>query len=77
MIVIIIIVIFCPDNNAFCSAQLDVLYKSYKESSIKIITMNWNIAISWIYEWMKCCQKRQINIECFILLRDIILLRKS
>jgi hypothetical protein len=44
---------------------------------IKIITINWNIAISRIYEWMKCCQKRKIINEWFILLREIILLGKS
>jgi hypothetical protein len=30
-----------------------------KESGIKIITINWNIAISCNYEWMKCCEKRK------------------
>jgi hypothetical protein len=46
-------------------------------TGIKIITINWNIAISCIYEWMKCCQKRKIINEWFILLREIILLGKS
>jgi hypothetical protein len=32
---------------------------SYKESGIKIIIINWNIAISCIYEWIKCCQERK------------------
>ena len=41
------------------------------------ITINWNISISCIYEWMKCCQTRTTINEWFILLRDIILLMKS
>ena len=45
MIVIIIIVIFFPNIIAFCSVKLD-FSKSYKESGIKIITINWNITLS-------------------------------
>jgi hypothetical protein len=41
---------------------------SYKESGFKIITINWNIAISCIYEWIKCCPKRNK-----ILMNDIII----
>ena len=76
MIVIIINFIFCPNIIYFCSVKLDFSI-SYKESGIKIITINWNIAISCIYEWIKCCQKRKKSIdEWLILLRNIILLRK-
>ena len=57
MIVIIINFIFCP-NIYLCSVKLDFSI-SYKESNIKIITINWNIAISCIYEWIKCCQKEK------------------
>jgi hypothetical protein len=32
---------------------------SYKESGFKIITIDWNIAISCIYEWIKCAQKEK------------------
>ena len=67
--IVIIIVIFCPNIIAFCSVKLDFFSKSYKESGIKIITINWNIAICCIYEWMKCCQKRYIINELFILLK--------
>jgi hypothetical protein len=48
MIVIIIIVIFCPNITDFGSVKLDFFFKSYKESGIKIITINWNIAVSCI-----------------------------
>jgi hypothetical protein len=75
MIVIIINLIFWANIIYFCSVKLDVSI-SYKESDIKIITINWNIAISCIYEWIKCCQKNNID-EWLILLRNIILLRKS
>jgi hypothetical protein len=68
---------FCPNIIAFCSVKLDFFLKVNKESGIKIITINWNIAISCIYEWMKFCQTRQNINEWFILLRDIILLMKS
>ena len=51
--------------------------KSYKESGIKIITINRNIALSCIYEWMKWCKTRKNINELFILLRNIILLMKS
>jgi hypothetical protein len=37
----------------FCSVKLDFSI-SYKKSGIKITTINWNIAISCIYEWIKC-----------------------
>jgi hypothetical protein len=77
MIVIIINFIVCPNIIYCCSVQLDCSI-SYKESGIKIITINWNIAITCIYEWIKCCQKRQKSIdEWMILLRNNILLRKS
>jgi hypothetical protein len=56
MIVIIINLIFCPNIIYFCSVKLDFSI-SYKESDIKSITINWNIAISCIYEWIKYCQK--------------------
>ena len=75
MIVIIINFIFCPNIIYFCIVILDFSV-SYKESGIKIITINWYIAISCIYEWIKCCQKNNID-EWLILLRNIILLRKS
>jgi len=58
MIVIIINFIFCPNIIYFCSVKLDFSI-SYKESGFKIITINWNIAISCIYEWIKCCPKRK------------------
>jgi hypothetical protein len=47
MIVIIINFIFCPNIIYFCSVKLDFSI-SYKESGFKIITINWNIAISCI-----------------------------
>ena len=71
-----IIVIFCPNIIAFCSLKLDYS-KSSTEFGIKIITINWNIAVCCIYEWMKCSQKRKNIDKWFILLRDIILLRKN
>jgi hypothetical protein len=73
-IVIIINFMFCPNIIYCCSVQLDCSI-SYKESGIKINTINWNIAISCIYEWIKCCQKRQKSIdEWLILLRNIYFL---
>ena len=76
MIVININFIFCPNIIYSCSVILDFSI-SYKESGFKIITINWNIAISCIYQWIKCCQKRKKSIdEWLILLRNIILLRK-
>jgi hypothetical protein len=59
MIVIIINLIFCPNIIYFCSVKLDFSI-SYKESGIKIITINWNIAISCIYEWIKCCPPKKV-----------------
>jgi hypothetical protein len=53
MIVIIINFIFCLNIIYFCSVKLDFSI-SCKESGFKIITINWNIAISCIYEWIKC-----------------------
>jgi hypothetical protein len=35
------------------------------------------IAIYWIYEWMKCCQIRNMIDEWFILLQNIISSKKS
>jgi hypothetical protein len=66
MIVIIIIVIFCPNIIAFCSAKLDFLSLQSTELSLYLaFTNEWNVA------------KKEKNInEWFILLRDIILLRK-
>ena len=58
MIVIIINFIFCPNIIYFCSVILDFSI-NYKESGIKITTINWNVAISCIYEWIKRCQKRK------------------
>jgi hypothetical protein len=55
---IIINFIFCPNIIYFCSVKLDFSI-SYKESGFKIITISWNIAISCIYEWIKCCPKRK------------------
>jgi hypothetical protein len=62
-----------------CILQCKIIFfsKSYKEYGIKIITINWNIAISCIYEWKKCCQTRKNINEWFILLNDIILLMNS
>ena len=68
---------FLSKYHCFLQCKIIFFSKSYKESGIKIITINWNIAISCIYEWMKCCQTRTIINVWFILLRDIILLRKS
>ena len=68
---------FLSKFHCFLQCEIRFFSKSYKESGIKIITINWNIAICCIYEWMKCCQKRKIINEWFILLRDIILLGKS
>ena len=68
---------FLSKYHCFLQCKIIFCSKSYKESGIKIITINWNIAISCNYEWMKCCQKRKIINEWFILLRDIILLRNS
>ena len=68
---------FLSKYHCFLQRKIRFLLKSYKESGIKIITINWNIAISCIYEWMKCYQTRKIIKKWFILLRDIILLRKS
>ena len=77
MIVIIINFIFCPNIIYFCSVKLDFSI-SCKESGFKIITINWNIAISCIYEWIKCYRKRKKHIdEWLILLRNTILLMKS
>ena len=76
MIVIIINFIFCPNIIYFCSVTLDFSI-SYKESGFKIITINWNIAISCIYEWIKCCPKRTNIDEWLILLKNTILLMKS
>jgi hypothetical protein len=70
------IMIFCPNIIYFCSVKLDFSI-SYKESGFKIITMNWNIAISCIYEWIKCCPKRKNIDEWLILLKNTILLMKS
>jgi hypothetical protein len=67
---------FLSKYHWFLQCKIIFFSKSYKESGIKIITINWNIAISCIYEWMKCCQKRKIINEWFILLKDTILLRK-
>jgi hypothetical protein len=61
---------FLSKNQCFLQRKIRFFSKSYKESGIKIITINWNIAISCIYEWMKCCQKRKIINEWFILLID-------
>jgi hypothetical protein len=74
---LLLLLIFCPNIIYFCSVKLNFSI-SYMESGIKIITINWNIAISCIYEWIKCCQKKGKSIdEWLILLRNIILLRKS
>ena len=75
MIVIIINFIFCQNIIYFCSVKLDFSI-SYKESGIKIITINLNIAISCIYEWIKCAKKEKSIDEWLILFRNIILLRK-
>ena len=48
---------FCPNIIAFYNVKL-YFSKSYKESGITIIMINWNIAISCNYQWMKCCQKK-------------------
>ena len=74
MIAIIINFIFCP-NTFFCSVRLDFSI-SYKDSGIKITTINWNIAISCIYECITCCKKENYD-EWLILLRNMIVLRKS
>jgi hypothetical protein len=50
--------IFDRSSTYLCSVKLDFSI-SYKESGFKIITINWNIAIFCIYEWIKCCPKRQ------------------
>ena len=77
MIVIIINFIFSPNIIYFCSVKLDFSI-SYKESGFKINTINWNIAISCIYEWIKYCQKEKNNIDKWlILLKYTILLMRS
>ena len=76
MIVIIINFIFCPNIIYFCSVKLDFSI-SYKESGFKIITINWNIAISCIYEWIKCCPKRKKYWWMIDLIKNTILLMKS
>ena len=77
MIIIIINFIFYPNIIYFWSVKLNFSI-SYKESIFKIITINWNIAISCIYEWIKCCPKRKKNIdEWLILLKNTILLMKN
>ena len=74
---LLLLLIFCPNIIYFCSVKLNFSI-NYKESGIKIIAINWNIAISCIYEWIKCSQKRKKSIdEWLILPRNIILLRKS
>ena len=62
---------FLSKYHCFLQCKIRFFSKSYKESGIKIITINWNIAICCIYEWMKCCQKRKIINEWFILIRYI------
>ena len=76
MIGIIINFLFCSNIIYFCSVKLDCSI-SYKESGFKIITINWNIAISCIYEWIKCCPNRNNIDEWLILLKNTILLMKS
>ena len=77
MIVIIIIVIFCPNIIAFCSIKLDFFLEAIRNSASKSLR-SIEISLYPVFnEWMKCCQKRKIINEWFILLRDIILLRKS
>ena len=69
--------LFLSKYHCFLPCKIRFFSRSYKKSGIIIIMIKWNIAISCIYEWMNCSQKRKIINECFILLRDIILLRKG
>ena len=61
---------FLSKYHCFLQCKIRFFSKSYKESGIKIITINWNIALSCIYEWMKCCQTR----KKIILMNDLIYL---
>ena len=76
MIVIIIKLIFCPNIIYFCSVKLDFSI-IYKESSFKIITINWNIAISSFTNELNVAQKEKNIDEWLILLKNAILLMKS
>ena len=69
---------FLSKYHCFLQCKLIFLFpKSYKESGITIIMINWNIAISCITNEWNVAKKRTIINEWFNLLRDIILLRKS
>jgi hypothetical protein len=61
--------------HCFLQCKIRFFSKSYKESGIKIMTINWNILHLRMIEMLP---KKEKNInEWFILLRDIILLGKS
>jgi hypothetical protein len=68
---------FLSKYHCFLQCKIILFSKSYKESGIKIITIHWNITISCNYKWMKCCQKRKIINEWFILLRYYFVEEKS
>jgi hypothetical protein len=51
---------FLSKYHCFLQCKINFFSKIYNESGIKIITINWNISISCIYEWMKCWQKGKL-----------------
>jgi hypothetical protein len=59
--------------HCFLQSKIKIFSKSYKESGIKIITINWNITISCIYEWIKCCQIRTTIIRIYILTNPVLI----
>ena len=69
---------FLSKNHCFFQCKIIFFLKVIRNpASRSLQSIEISLYISCIYEWMKCCQKRRIINEWFILFRDIILLRKS